>query len=123
MARFLDLHAEAAPGLERELRALGRLLDRRSHRPAGADDQLANSHDAGRLVLEELTVDRHVPRALDAAAGQDSLFSDDQTRPLAQLDRARLEQALDLDDRAFAELQRRVAQHVAAAEIAAIGGR
>ena len=59
-----------------------------------------------------------LPGAADLAARQDARLADDELGALAQRDGALLEQALDLHRGARVELQVRVAQHVALAEVA-----
>ena len=86
----------------------------------GADDPGARSSCP--LAFEELAVDRDVARARDLASREDAVGADEQLRTAPERDRARLEEALDLDGRALVELQGRVAEHVAATEVAVIGG-
>src|SRR5262249_41421910 len=120
-----DLHAELTALLEREPRLLLVLRDGRDDRAARADQHLPRPDDARALPLEELAVDRDVAGAGDLAVGEHADRADDQLGAFAEVDRAVLEQAVDLDVGAGVELQARVAQDVAAAEVAArtVAGR
>src|SRR3954471_135453 len=99
---------------------MGRLLDGSDESASRAHDHLLGSDDAGALLFEEVTVDRDASPSPDLTIGQDAAFSDDELGALAERDRALLEQALDLDERARVELERCVAQNVALAEVAAV---
>src|SRR5262249_15678707 len=100
---------------------MGRLLDGSDESASRAHDQLIGSDDAGALLFEKVTVDGDASPSPDLTIGQDSAPADDELRPLAQRDRALFEQAFDLDEGARVELERRVAEHVAFAEVAAVG--
>src|SRR5205085_1692543 len=104
-----------------------RLLHRTDQRAARRDDELMRADDAGAVLLalvsgllEELAVDRDVAGAGDLAAAQHAVGSDDELGAATERDGALLEEALDLDGRAFVELEARVSEHVAAAEVAAV---
>src|SRR5439155_15043186 len=113
-----DFYAQLTAGLERKARVVGVLSHRRPHRAARADVQLARADDARTLALEELAVDRDVAGTDDLAIREHARRTDHELGLLAEVDRAVLEQAVDLDLRARVELQGRVAQHVAAPEVA-----
>ena len=110
--------AKLAAGLEREPGGLAALRDGGHHGAARADHQLARANDARALALEELAVDGDVARADDLAVREHALGADHELGVLADVDRAVVEQAVDLDTGARIELQRRVAQHVPATEVA-----
>src|SRR5256885_5403657 len=100
---------------------MGGLLDCADQRASRADDQLVRSDDARALLLEKMTVDGDAPGTLDLTIRENTGFADDELGSFAERDRALFEQALDFDRCALVELERRVAKHVAAAEVSAIG--
>src|SRR6185436_17446999 len=100
---------------------MGRLLDGSDESASRAHDHLLGSYDARALLFEEMTVDGDASPSLDLTVGQDAAFADDELGPLAERNRALLEQAFDLDERARVELERGVAQHVPLAEVAPVG--
>src|SRR5215471_7210521 len=118
-----DLHAQPAAALECKPGQLGVLLHRRHQRALAADDQLARPDDARALALEEVPVHGDRPSAGDPAVREHAGLAHHQLGSVAQVDGAVLEEAVDLDARARFEVQRRVLQHVALAEVAARGGR
>src|SRR3954453_12462844 len=95
------------------------LLDCAHQGSTGAHHHLIGSHDARTLALEEVTIDGDVA-ASDLTVGEHAARPDHELGSLAERDRALLEQALDLDHRTGVELERCVAQDVAATEVAAI---
>src|SRR5258708_25756371 len=100
---------------------MGRLLDSADESATGAHDDLFGPDDAGALSLEKVSVDRDASSAFDLTVRKNAPLAHHELGPFAQRDRALLEQAFDLDERAGVELERRVAKHVALAEIAAGG--
>src|SRR5439155_11506270 len=73
-------------------------------------------------ALEELTVHGDVAASGDLAVREHARAPHHQLGPLAEADGAVLEQAVDLDPRPLVELEARVAQDVALAEVAALLG-
>src|SRR5260370_35739812 len=98
---------------------MGRLLDSADESATGAHDDLFGPDDAGALSLEKVSVDRDASSAFDLTVRKNAPLAHHELGPFAQRDRALLEQAFDLDERAGVELERRVPKHVALAEIAA----
>src|SRR5215831_5255883 len=110
-----DLHAQPAAALECKPGQLGVLLHRRHQR--------ARPDDARALALEEVPVHGDRSGTGDPAVREHAGLAHHQLGSVAQVDGAVLEEAVDLDARALFEVQRRVLQHVALAEVAARGGR
>jgi hypothetical protein len=116
-----NFHPQLAPGLEREPRGGGWLLDGGDERTARADDDLVGTNDAGTLSFEEVTIDGDVSTALDLTVGEHAGLADDELRPLAERDRALLEETLDFHECTGIEFQGCAAEDVAPTEVAAIG--
>src|SRR5439155_16887341 len=119
-----DAQAELAAALEAKASGSRILRDGGDDSALRAHRELARAVDARARALEELAVHRDAPGADDLAVGEHAVLADDQLGLVADMDRAVVEQAVDLDAAARFEAERRVAQGIAAAEeaAAALGG-
>jgi hypothetical protein len=115
-----NLYAEVAPRFERKPSQLRRLFDGCHKRAARADNELGGPNDPWSFALYKLAVDHDSTRPVDLAPRQHSGLSHDKLSAISQGNGAVFKKAFDLDGGPGVKLQVRVAQHIAAAEVALV---